>query len=159
MEKILLETRPEYDLVKNRGYEPLLPNKYFRLDIRLREQIQKELFGHCVIGRGSDIMAANERFFKWVWEHKTHYCEECMKPLRGYSAVYCSHIITRGSHPEIAHDPRNINILCFEHHNQWENGKRERMRIFPGNEKIIKELMQDYNVERKEVKNGSKTSC
>lgn len=158
MEKILLETRPEYDLVKSRGYEPLLPNKYFRLDIRLREQIQKQLFGHCVIGRGSDIMAANERFFKWVWEHKPHYCEECMKPLRGYSAVYCSHIITRGSHPEIAHDPRNINILCFEHHNQWENGKRERMRIFPGNEKIIKELMQDYNVERKEVTSGSKTS-
>ena len=144
MNKILLETQPEYDLVKSRGYEPLLPNKYFRLDIKLREQIQKRLFGHCVIGRGN-VMSANERFFRWIWEHKPHYCEECMKPLKGYSAVYCSHIITRGSHPEMAHDPRNINILCFEHHNQWENGNRKRMRIYPGNLKTINELTKDYD--------------
>lgn len=150
MTKILLETEQEYDLVKSMGYEPLLPNKHFKLDIRLRERIQKRLFGHCVTGRGSDIMAANERFFRWIWNHKLHYCEECMKPLNGYSAVYCSHIITRGSHPEMAHDPRNINILCFEHHNNWENGNRERMRIYPANQRMIKELINDYNITRHE---------
>ena len=152
MTKIFLETEAEYDLVKSRGYEPLLPNKHFKLDIRLRERIQKRLFGHCSIGRGSDIMAANERFFRWVWKHKPHYCEECMKPLNGYSAVYCSHILTRGSHPEMAHDPRNINILCFEHHNQWENQTtRKKMRIYNSNKIRIKELKDDYigrNLER-----------
>lgn len=153
MEKILLETQQEYDLVKSRGYEPLLPNKYFRLDIKLREQLQKELFGKCVLGRGN-IPAANERFFRWVWDHKPHYCEECMKPLRNYSAVYCSHILTRGGNPEMAHDPRNINILCFEHHNKWENGNRKRMRIYPGNQRIINELLKDYNIQRKEVQNN-----
>ena len=129
---------------------PLLPNKFFTLDIKLREQIQKEMFGRCVIGRG-DIPQANERFFRWIWDHKPHYCEECMKPLRTYSAVYCSHILSRGAHPEMAHDPRNINILCFDHHNQWENGDRKRMRIYPGNQMIIKELENDYNIKRKEV--------
>lgn len=131
---------------------PLLPNKFFTLDIKLREQIQKEMYGRCVIGRG-DIPQANERFFRWIWDHKPHYCEECMKPLRTYSAVYCSHILSRGAHPEMAHDPRNINILCFDHHNQWENGDRKRMRIYPGNQRVIKELEKDYNIKRKEVKN------
>lgn len=150
MEKILLETQQEYDLVKSRGYEPLLTNKYFKLDIKLREKIQKELFGKCVIGRGN-IPQANERFFRWIWENKPHYCEECMKPLRTYSAVYCSHILTRGGNPEVAHDPRNINILCFEHHNMWENGERKKMRIYPGNQRIINNLIEDYNIKRKEV--------
>lgn len=155
MEKILLESQPEYDLVKSRGYEPLLPNKYFRLDIKLREQIQKRLFGHCITGRGNDIMVANDRFFHWIWEHKPHYCEECLKPLRNFSAVYCSHILTRGAYPEMAHDCRNINILCFEHHNMWEdNTRRHKMRIYPGNQLIIKELLEDYNIQRKEVQNN-----
>lgn len=115
-----------------RGYEPLLDIRNFRLDIRLRVELQLELFGNCVLGRG-DIPVANQRFFRWVWEHKPHRCEECLKPLRNYSAVYCSHILTRGAFPEMAHDARNINILCFEHHSCWENGDREKMRIYPGN--------------------------
>lgn len=151
MKKILLETQQEYDLVKSRGYEPLLTNKYFKLDIKLREKIQKELFGRCIIGRGN-IPQANERFFRWVWGNKTHYCEECLRPLKDFSAVYCSHILTRGAHPEMAHDPRNINILCFQHHNQWENGDREKMRIYSGNQLIIKELLDDYDIKRKEVR-------
>lgn len=151
MEKIKINTQEEYECVKSRGYDPLLPNKYFRLDVKLRERIQKKLFGHCVTGRGNDIMAANERFFKWIWDHKPHYCQECLRPLRQYSSVYISHILTRGAHPELAYDPRNINILCFDHHSMWENGARERMRIYPGNQRIIQELMNDYNINRKEV--------
>lgn len=149
MDKFLIKTEEEYNMVVSRGYQPLLNNRFFRLDIDLRETLQKRIFGHCAIGRGRDIMAANDRFFHWVWEHKPHYCEECMKPLHDYSAVYCSHILTRGAHPEIAHDPRNINILCFRHHNQWENGDKKSMRIYTGNRRIINELLEDYNIKRK----------
>ena len=67
-----------------------------------------------------------------------------MRPLPEYSATYCSHILTRGAHPEMANDPRNINILCFKHHLIWENGKREQMRIYPANMLRIEELKQDY---------------
>lgn len=149
MEKILLTTQPEYDFVVSRGYQPLLHNKFFRLDIRLRESIQAKMFGHSEKGRGKNIMATNERFFKWVWEHSAQVCSECMKPLREYSAVYISHILSRGAYPECSIDPRNTNILCFEHHSMWENGNRKTMRIYPGNQRIIKELLQDYNIRRK----------
>lgn len=42
MDKIILEDISEYNLVVSRGYEPLLSNKYFVLDIKLREMIQKK---------------------------------------------------------------------------------------------------------------------
>lgn len=58
--------------------------------------------------------------------------------------------MTRGGNPEMANDPRNINILCLEHHNQWENGNRKAMRIYEKNQKIIEELKNDYNIKDKE---------
>jgi len=144
MEPYLLIDRDEYQYCINRGYNPLIDIRNFKMDIRLRVEIQRELFGHCVFGRGVNIMAANERFFRWVWDNKPHRCEECLKPLRNYSAVYCSHILTRGAFPEAAHDARNINILCFEHHNEWENGNRERMRIYPANMRLIELMKAEY---------------
>ena len=144
MEPYLLTDRDEYQYCINRGYNPLIDIRNFKMDIRLRVEIQRELFGHCVFGRGANIMAANERFFRWVWDNKPHRCEECLKPLRNYSAVYCSHILTRGAFPEAAHDARNINILCFEHHIEWENGNRERMRIYPANMRLIELMKAEY---------------
>lgn len=144
METIIIDDRESYNYVVSRGYQPLLDIKLFKMDIRLRVEIQRELFGHCITGRGANIMAANERFFRWVWEHKPHRCEECLKTLRNYSAVYCSHILTRGAFPEAAHDARNINILCFEHHSEWENGNKTKMRIYPGNVKIIELIKNEY---------------
>lgn len=143
MEPYLITDRDEYQYCIQRGFQPLLDIRNFRLEIGLRIEIQREIFGHCITGRG-DIPAANERFFRWVWEHKPHQCEETMRPLANYSAVYCSHILTRGSHPEIAHDPRNINILSFESHNRWENGDRQNMRIYPGNMRLIELMKTEY---------------
>lgn len=143
MEPYLITDRDEYQYCIQRGFQPLLDIRNFRLEIGLRIDIQREIFGHCVFGRG-DIPVANEWFFRWVWEHKPHQCEETMRPLANYSAVYCSHILTRGSHPEIAHDPRNINILSFESHNRWENGDRENMRIYPGNMRLIELMKVEY---------------
>lgn len=139
-----ITTREEYDYAVERGFEPLIDAKVFTLDIDLRVDLQREIFGHCIVGRGN-VMQSNERFFRWVWAHKAHICEETMRPLRSYSAVYCSHILTRGAYPEMAHDPRNINILCFEAHNRWENGDRENMRIYEKNLRTIEMLKNEYN--------------
>lgn len=141
----LITTREEYDLVTSRGYEPLIDERFFVLEHGLRVALQREIFGHSLTSRGN-IMQANERFFRWVWAHKPHICEETMRPLREYSAVYCSHILTRGAYPEMAHDPRNINILCFEAHNRWENGDRQRMRIYAKNVVTIEKLKQEYAI-------------
>lgn len=144
MEPYLLTTDEEYLYCTNRGFNPLLDTVHFRMTIHLRVKIQRELFGHCIFGRGEDIMKANGRFFRWIWDHRPHICEETMRPLYGYSATYCSHILSRGAHPEMAHDPRNINILNFESHNRWEHGDRENMRIYPGNLAIIELLKKEY---------------
>lgn len=145
MEPILLIDREEYQFVTDRGFCPLLDYKRFTMDIRLRVEIQRELFGHCVLGRG-DIPVANQRFFRWVWEHKPHRCEETLRPLHNFSATYCSHILTRGAYPEMAHDPRNINILCLEAHNKWENGNKKEMRIYKKNIKTIEILKKEYRL-------------
>ncbi len=130
----------EYEYARSRGVEPIMGLPRLSIYPPLRRQIQWNLFGS---GHSPE---ENEKFFKFVWKHRPHYCEECMKPLHHYSAVYCSHILTRGAHPEMAHDPRNINILCFEHHNQWEHATtRKTMRIYNKNLITIKLLESEYN--------------
>ena len=111
---IQIRDHEEYDYATKRGFKPLLDYKHFKMDIR------------------------------WIWANKPHYCEETLRPLYNYSAVYCSHILTRGAYPEMATDPRNINILCFEAHSRWENGDRERMRIYPGNCMLIDLMKKEY---------------
>lgn len=137
MQPIPILSRAEYDYVWGLGYQPLI-DKRFALEINLRVDIQRELFG-----RGH-TPEENEKFYRWCWEHKPHICEECMKPLPNYSAVHVSHILTRGAHPEMAHDGRNVNILCFNHHNKWENGDRKSMRIYAANQLTIEQLKKEY---------------
>lgn len=128
MEPILLTERYEYEYCVARGYEPLLDIRNFRLDIRLRVELQRELFGHCVLGRG-DIPVANQRFFRWVWEHKPHRCEETLRPLHNFSATYCSHILPRGGGwvCEFVHedDRRAINNAAG-----WSDSKKQYLFDF-----------------------------
>lgn len=148
MEPYLITTRAEYDLAKAHGFEPLLGfepikgQQFFAMDIRLRVEIQRELFGT------GHTPQENEKFYRWCWDHYPHICAETMRPLKQYSATYISHILTRGAHPEMAHDPRNVNILCFEMHNRWENGDRQNMRIFAGNQLIIEQLKREYGTRK-----------
>lgn len=134
---IAINTREDYNRYKAQGVEPLIDRR-FVLGIALRVAIQRELFGK------GHTPAENEKFYRWCWQHKRHICEECMRPLDRYSATYISHILTRGAHPEMAHDPRNVNVLCFRHHNTWENGRREQMRIYSSNQRVIETLKLDY---------------
>lgn len=138
-ERYQITTREEYDYAVERGIEPLIDDN-FTIDIKLRVELQESKFG-----TRKNIPAMNQKFFHWVWLHKYHYCEECGRPLPEYSATFCSHILSRGAHPEMATDPRNINILCFNHHQQYEFGDREKMRIFEKNQKTIELLKSEYS--------------
>lgn len=137
MEPIVIDTRELYDYARKRGYEPLIDRR-FAVEINLRVSIQRELFGT------GHTPEDNESFYRWCWDHYPHICEETMRPLRQFSATYVSHILTRGAYPEMAHDPRNVNILCFEMHNKWENGDRENMRIYRRNLLTIMQLKNEY---------------
>ena len=138
----IITTQAEYDYAKRRGIEPL-DSQFVSLEHGLRVQIQHDLFGD------GHTPEENERFYRWVWTHNRHQCEECLKPLREYSAVYVSHILTRGAHPEIAHDPRNTNMLCERCHAKWENGNRQTMRIYEANRITINNLIKEYYADGK----------
>lgn len=137
MEPIVIDTRELYDYARKRGFEPLIDRR-FAVEINLRVSIQRELFG-----RGH-TPEENERFYRFCWDHYPHVCSETMRPLHQYSAAYVSHIMTRGAHPDMAHDPRNVNILSVEMHNRWENGDRQNMRIYRANQLTIEQLKQEY---------------
>ena len=135
---ILIEDLECYKYAKSKGYEPLI-DKRFEMPIKVRIEVQRYLFG------AGHTPAENERFYRYCWDLYPHICEECMRPLTQFSATYISHIRTRGAFPEAAHDVRNVNILCFKHHNQWETGNRKAMRIYPGNVQTIEQLTKEYN--------------
>lgn len=137
MYEIRIDNRELYDYARSRGFEPLIDRRFI-VEHGLRVQLQRELFGR---GHSPE---ENERFYRWAWGHKVQVCEECMRPLREYSAVNVSHILTRGAHPDMAHDPRNVNLLCLKHHNQWENGRKEAMRIYRSNMLTIEQLKREY---------------
>jgi len=134
----MIKNYQDFQNAVKEGGEPLLDWRRFVIPIGLRIEIQQRLFG---TGNTPD---ANERFYRYVWAHKPHICEEYMRPLDWYSAVYISHILSRGAHPEMAYDPRNTNILSFEAHQKWENGNRESMRIYEENQIVVDILLKDY---------------
>ena len=142
-EVVEITTREDYDKLKARGIDLLFGNHNLHLDINLRKEIQEEVFGK------GNHQRNNQKFYKKAWEGATstmgmHFCEECHLPLREYSATFVSHILSRGAHPEMAYDLRNYNILCARHHEQWENGDREKMRIWQRNKGIIEQLKKEY---------------
>jgi len=142
---IIIESRCELGLCFSRGINPLFFNRLIKIDIRLRVEVQKELFG-------ADFTRANDKYYHYCWNHSTLHCENCGQRLYArrniddlFSSVYISHIISRGSAREMATDPRNHNILCPRCHNKWENGTKEDMLIYLDNQIVVKELREDYN--------------
>lgn len=135
-----ITNREDYDALLKRGIDCLYDKRY-HLEIGLRRDIQKERFG-----KNDD--AGNFTFYNYCLHHFPHVCENCGKPIEHPWATNVSHILTRGSHPEMAHDPRNVNILCWECHQNWEH-KTTRDRLNPWlvekNERTIKLLKQEYN--------------
>lgn len=139
---LIINDRSEYDYCISRGYEPLLDWRRFTLDIRLRVDIQHEVFG------ASSFQKENQKFYQWIWERKPHFCEETGACLYDYSAVHVSHIASKGSDRRMACDPRNVNLLTYYSHNRWEYGNhliRSRMNIYLINMYILNILRNDYN--------------
>ena len=152
MKKIQLKNKSEYESLLARGIEPLTDYIFFEIEIRLRVSLQYELFGDNEYRRG-DVVKANQRFYKWSWYNSDKICENCMKPLyanknidSSYSAKFVSHILSRSNCPEMAHDPRNKNMLCVECHRKWESPKNIDMLIYPLNMFIISILKNEYKL-------------
>jgi len=134
---IELTNREMVDYTFFRGVNPLIDLR-FKMPILLRLEYIRDLFGKFQPKH-------HTKYYKYCWDNKPHYCEETGLELMNYSAAFISHILSKGSHPEMAYDPRNCNILSFIQHNRWEFGDKENMSIYPGNELIIEMLKTEYN--------------
>jgi 5-methylcytosine-specific restriction endonuclease McrA len=92
----------------------------------------------------SSVLKKDRDFYETLWQTKPHFCEECGKYLGdNLRPHFFSHILTKGSHPVLRWNLDNINILCLEHHNQWEFGRRDVMTIGIKNKPIIERLLKD----------------
>ncbi|MFA5298317.1 MAG: hypothetical protein WC389_08945 [Lutibacter sp.] len=88
--------------------------------------------------------AGNRKFYDFCWKHLPHYCEECGIGLLHFAPIFISHILSKGAHDPIRFDIRNVNILCPEHHRQWETEKKEQMGIYEKNQETIEKLKHEY---------------
>ena len=81
--------------------------------------------------RSAGVIKADNEFYALVWAVKVHYCEECGEYLGDkINKVHFSHILSKGSFPNLRHDIENCRLLCFNHHQQWEFGNRTTMKIY-----------------------------
>jgi hypothetical protein len=114
------------------------------LSTRLPKTKQKEL-KHTPLKRVNKNANRNQKFYREAWKAKPHFCEECNIYLGEIlRSEFISHIIAKGSNSFLRSDLRNANVLCFNHHTQWETGDRKSMRIFEKNQFVIETLKRKY---------------
>lgn len=96
--------------------------------------------------KGSQQIKEDEETYKKVWNSRPHTCEECgiwlgddFQDEYGHIAKFMfSHILTKAAYPEFRNNPKNFNLLCLRHHQEWEfSSSRHSMNIFEKNEKTI----------------------
>lgn len=64
--------------------------------------------------------------FEEIWKEREHVCVKCGKQLgEEFQAIFCSHVKSRGSHPELKMDKNNIELLCSACHKFEEFMERE----------------------------------
>lgn len=142
----LIDSIDLYNRALKVGFSPLLDWRHFYIPMELRKQLQNIQFRKDEFGHGK-IIISNDKFYHYCFENSLFKCcEECQHPLDYYSAEYISHILTKGSKPEIAHDPRNFNLLCPKCHYKWEIGKGKYMKIYKTNQIVIELLKIDYQI-------------
>ena|SRR6478736_9833340 len=63
----------------------------------------------------------DKNFFEAIWKERDHICEVCCTPLGDtYNPVFFSHVLTKGAYPKFRHYHKNIVLMCFEDHQEWE---------------------------------------
>jgi len=94
--------------------------------------------------RRDRMIQKDEDLYEKVFNSKPHFCEECGLPLsdqfrdedgRVIARWQYSHVIPKSIAPQLRHKVENINRLCLKHHEMWENGDKQSMKIYEKNAK------------------------
>ena len=152
LKKTTITIREEFELCLSYGVNPLFWHRFIKLDVNLRISLQNELFGKSELGKGN-VVIANDRYYHYCFDNSLLVCENCgtsffvKENIDGcYSSRNVSHIISRGARADLAHDPRNHNMLCGRCHSEWENGNKQGMLIYMDNMVVVRELNNDYRL-------------
>jgi len=79
-------------------------------------------------------------FFMEIWSERDHYSEISGEPLYEFSPVYFSHLVTKGSRPDLRHNKDNIVLMTFDEHREWEFGDRDKLRKDKKWNKVFKQF-------------------
>jgi len=83
--------------------------------------------------------------FMEIWKERKHVCANCGKKLGNKpQPIFFSHILTKGRTPELRLNKDNIELLCPEHHMEWETGDLETKRNFTWS-KTKKQIVREHN--------------
>lgn len=89
-------------------------------------------------------IARDTAFYKEIWEERPHSCENCGINLGDTWKRYMfSHLITKGAHPELRYDKRNLSMSCLKCHQQYETGDRKSMRVYEKYKNVILQLLRE----------------
>lgn len=85
----------------------------------------------------------DNQFYRQIWEEREHKCKECGRFLGDkLHHLFFSHHLAKGTYGKLRHDPENIDLLCMEHHTQWDFGNKEMMKIYSEERRL--KLIQKY---------------
>lgn len=89
-------------------------------------------FAPKITGRLKEKRKTDAEVNAKIWASRPHVCFESGEPLGNKPEAFMfSHVLSKGAHPELRHDPNNIVLHSFESHQKWEFGKnRESMETF-----------------------------
>jgi len=102
------------------------------------------------MGKSLAIYILDEQFYEEVFNQSNHICEECGEQLpiefrdsegKIIARFRYSHIIAKSIAPELRHDLRNMNDLCFLCHQKWDFGEKTKMKIYKKNQKIFPQYL------------------
>lgn len=89
-----------------------------------------------------ETVSLDEELYELIFNTHPHECEECGISLpsdfrddkgKVLARWQYSHILPKSTYPELRHNPLNMNRLCLNHHEKWENGDKKSMSIWKGN--------------------------
>jgi hypothetical protein len=90
------------------------------------------------------VNAEDLAFFKEIWNERPHYSEVSGEPLGDeFNVCFFSHILTKGSYPRFRHCKKNILLMSFQEHQEWEFADRKDPKWNPVRD-LSEELIIEY---------------